>query len=272
MLIVAILVFLYKESDYDKNELPTTQTEINYKFICITIRRFIKRSEQRSVSISKFSEVPATHRNILLEISKLAFTALKSDKIVFSASEIRDFCPSLLEDPKHWNGLDLLKAVQYFSLEENTDELSFNFLHFSVQELLAAYHISLMSRTKQIKLLKETFWNIRYFNAWIMYVALTKSQPFTFKHFLSGNKLRISTKFSIWWSGSANIGIAKKMKEDKVKCLHLFQCFTEAGNDDMCHYVGNLLQDGTIDLSGQALSAIELYTLSSFLARCVHRQ
>ena len=104
-----------------------------------------------------------------------------------------------------------------------------------------------------------------------MYVALTKDRSFAFKHFLSGNRLRIWTKFSIWRSGSANIGIAKKMKEDKIKCLHLFQCFTEAGNDDMCHYVGNLLQDGTIDLSGQALSAIELYTLSSFLARCVHR-
>ena len=61
------------------------------------------------------------------------------------------------------------------------------------------------------------------------------------------------------------------MKEDKIKCLHLFQCFTEAGNDDMCHYVGNLLQDGTIDLSGQALSAIEMYTLSSFLAHCVQQ-
>ena len=268
---MAILVFLFKESDYDKNQLPTTQTEINYKFICITIRRFIKRSQQRSVSITKFSEVPATHRNILLEISKLAFTTLKDDKIVFSASEIKHFCPSLLKDQKHWNGLDLLKAVQYFSLEENTDELSFNFLHFSVQELLAAYHISLMSETQQIKLLKQTFWNVRYFNVWIMYVTLTKDRPFTFKHFLSGNRLRILTKFSMWWSGNANISIAKKMKEDKIKCLHLFQCFTEAGNDDMCQYVGNLLQDGRIDLSGQALSAIEMYTLSSFLARCVQR-
>ena len=62
------------------------------------------------------------------------------------------------------------------------------------------------------------------------------------------------------------------MKDDKIKCLHLFQCFTEAGNDDMCHYVGSLLQDGTIDLSGQTLSAVEMRTLSSFLARFVQRQ
>ena len=269
---MAILVFLFKESDYDKNQLPTTQTEINYKFICITIRRFIKRSQQKLLSITKFSEVPATHRKILSEISKLAFIALNDDKIVFSASEIRDFCPSLLKHPKDWNGLDLLKAVQYFCLEENKDELSFNFLHFSVQELLAAYHISLMSETRQIKLLKETFWNSRYFNTWIMYVALTKDQPFAFKHFLSGNRLQILTRFSIWRSGNTYAKVSKKMKEDKIKCLHLFQCFTEAGNDDMCHYVGNLLQDGIIDLSGQALSAVNLYTLSLFLARGVRRQ
>ena len=269
---MAILVFLFKESDYNKYELPTTQTAINYKFVLIIIRRFIKKFQKEPLMISNFSEVPQPYKQILLEISKLAFKALQEDNIVFSANEIRGFCPSLLKDSEHWNGLDLLKAVQYFNLEENGNDLSFNFLHFSVQELLAAYHISLMSKSNQIKLLKETFWNSRYFNTWIMYVALTKDKPFGFRHFLSGNRLRLSTKFSIWWSGNAYISISKNMKESKIKRLHLFQCFTEAGNDDMCHYIGNLLQDGKIDLGGQTLSAVELYILSSFLARCVHRQ
>ena len=267
---MAILVFLFKESDYNKNELPTTQTAINYKFVRIIIRRFIKKFQEEPPTISNFSEVPKPYKKVLIEISKLAFKALQEDNIVFSANEIRNCCPSLLKDSNYRNGLDLLKAVEFFNLEEN--ELSFNFLHFSVQELLAAYHISLMSKNNQIKLLKETFWNSRYFNTWIMYVALIKDQPFAFRHFLSGNWSRLSTKFHLWWSGKAYIGISKNMKESKIKRLHLFQCFTEAGNDDMCHYIGNLLQDGTIDLSGQTLSAVELYTLSSFLARCVHRE
>ena len=269
---MAVLVFLYKDSGYDKTELPTTQTAINYKFVRIIIRRFIRRFQDEPLNISTFSEVPKPYKQILLEISELAFKALQEDNIVFSANEIRDFCPSLVKDTKYRNGLDLLKAVEYFNSEEIADELSFNFLHFSVQELLAAYHISLMSETNQIKVLKNTFWNSRYFNTWIMYVALTKDQPFAFRHFLSGNKLRLSTKFSKWWTGNAYIGISKNMKESKIKRLHLFQCFTEAGNNDMCKYIGNLLQDGTIDLSGQTLSAIELYTLSSFFARCIHKQ
>ena len=268
---MAILVFLFIESNYNKNELPTTQTAINYKFVRIIICRFIKKFQKEPITISKFSEVPKPYKQILLEISELAFKALQEDNIVFSASEIRDFCPSLLKDSKYRNGLDLLKAVEFFNLDQ-VDDLSFNFLHFSVQELLAAYHISLMSENNQIDLLNETFWNSRYFNTWIMYVALTKDQPFPFMHFLSGNWLRLSTRFYLWWLGKAYIGISKNMEENKIKRLHLFQCFTEAGNDDMCHYIGSLLQDGTIDLSEQTLSAVELYTLSSFLARCVRRQ
>ena len=76
----------------------------------------------------------------------------------------------------------------------------------------------------------------------------------------------------MWWSKNAYTAISKDMKEDKVKCLHLFQCFTEAGNDNMCHYVSELLEDGIIDLSGHVLSAVDLHTLSLFLARCVRRQ
>ena len=267
---MAILVYLFKEFDYDKSKLPTTQTAINYKFICITIRHFIRKSQNKVLRISNFSEVPMPHKQILFEISKLAFLALEDDKIVFTASEISDSCPSLLNE-SNVSGLDLLKAVEYSSLEENADELSFNFLHFSVQELLAAYHISMMSNNQQIKLLKDTFWNSSYFNVWIMYVALTANQPFAFKHFLSGNVLQISTMFLLWWSGNTYVGISESMKGDKIKSLHLFQCFAEAGNDDMCRYVGELLQDGTIDLSGQTLSAINLYTLSLFLARSVRK-
>ena len=73
-----------------------------------------------------------------------------------------------------------------------------------------------MSENNQIKLLKETFWNSRYFNTWITYVALTKDQPFAYKHFLSGNRLKIFTRFSEWRSGNSYAKVSKKMKEDKI--------------------------------------------------------
>ena len=47
----------------------------------------------------------------------------------------------------------------------------------------------------------------------------------------------------------------------------MFQCFSEAENDDMCQYVGELLQDQKIDLSGQTLNPVNIHTLGLFLGR-----
>ena len=47
----------------------------------------------------------------------------------------------------------------------------------------------------------------------------------------------------------------------------MFQCFSEAENIELCQYVGQLLQESEIDLSGQTLSAVNILTISSFLTR-----
>ena len=98
-----------------------------------------------------------------------------------------------------------------------------------------------------------------------MYVGMTKGQSFAFKHFLSGNRFKFFTFISLWFYKSA--GISQSFIANKVLCLHLFQCFSEAENDEMCQYVGQLLKDGEIDLSGQALSAVNIHTLGLFLDR-----
>ena len=102
-----------------------------------------------------------------------AYDALVKDKIVFTRDEIIKACPHLIMKSDNWNGLGLIKAAHY-----SDDSVSFHFLHFSVQEYMAAYYIALLPDNKQLKLLKSTFWNIRYFNAWIMYVGITHGGNF----------------------------------------------------------------------------------------------
>jgi len=262
---MTILLCLFKEGE-DSAELPTTQTEINKKFICITISRFIitKQKEEHD-GILDFTVIPNHYKPIFLELCQLAFQALCDDKIVFTRTEIQSVCKHLTLHSGNWNGLGLLKAVEFYNLKENTKNTSFNFLHLSLQETLAAYHITLLSQKKQISLLKENFLNSRYFNTWIMYVGLTKGQSYPFKHFLSGHRFQIYTSVFLWLS--KNPGISKKLIADKVICLHLFQCFSEAENDEMCQYVGQLLQDQKIDLSGQTLNPVNIHTLGLFLGR-----
>jgi len=260
---MTILLCLFTE---DKSaELPTTQTEMNVKFICITISRFIKKKESNLYcSIANFKDIPKTYSPLFYELCQLAFKALQGGKVVFTKDEIRQDC-KLLTHMENWSGLDLLKVVDFYSFRENIKSTLFNFLHLSFQETLAAYYITLLSSNLQIRLLKENFLNSMYFNSWIMYVGMTKGQSFAFTHFLSGNWLRIYTKIKQWLS--INPGLSKDLIGIKTVCLYLFQCFSEAENDGLSQLVSQLLKDGEIDLSGQALSAVNMRTLGLFLGR-----
>ena len=281
-----LLSFFQNVDDTDITELPNTQTGINEKFICATISRYIRKLKGLDLYFSKFSEVQAPcddheigtpcvghkkgvpYGRIFKEISKLAFKALEKDKIVFTTAELQETCPCLEAQSENWNGLGLLKPVQLFTVENILRNVSFNFLHFTVQEILAAYHITLMSEEDQLECMKQTFWDNRYYNTWIMYVGLTKNQlPITFKHFLSGNWFLLLTRFLNWWEKNTYCHINRQIINDKIKCLHLFQCFSEAENVDLCQYVGQLLQENEIDLSGQTLSAVNILTISLFLTR-----
>ena len=262
---MTILLCLFTEGGGDNNDLPSTHTEIHKKFICITISRFITKSKNLTeCSVADFKNIPKNIERVFHELCQLAFNTLRDDKIVFSKVEVQSFCKHLAHT-ENWSGLGLLKAVKFYNAQDNVISTSFNFLHLSLQEALAAYHITLLPKNKQINLLKMSFLNARYFNTWIMYVGLTKGQSFAFKHFLSGNQFQLFTFISLQFNERARI--SKKLIANKVLCLHLFQCFSEAENDEMCQYVGQLLKDGEIDLSGQTLSAVNIHTLGLFLDR-----
>ena len=258
---MTILMCLFAETT--QSELPKTQTEINNQFICMTISRYFRKKENVPLSINSLFDIPVKYKNILKELSKLAFDLLGKDKIVFSNADVSSKS-SLLS--KNINGMGLLKAVKYFSFVDNCEEVSFNFLHFSLQEFLAAFHIASSSTSEKEKTIRGNFWNSRYLNTWIMYCGLTGGNSLALKHFLSGNRFLLFSRFF------STKGVSKNTIDDKIKCLHLFQCFLEAGNNTMCEQVGNFLHERKLDLSGQVLLPKDMHTLGFFLTRSSNKQ
>ena len=234
--------------------LPTTQTEMYRKFILMTINRSVKKEKQSSDSLllKDLSDLPEPHNKVFEDLCQLAFNALRADKIVFEFDEIKNICPNLTMTPDSWSGLGLLKAVRF------VNTVSFHFLHFSIQEYLATYHIASLSNSAQINLLKRTFWEIRYYNTWIMYVGITGGNKFAWKHFISGNWFQLST----WLFGTS--AISRKLLGDKVKCLHLFQCYAEVGGHED---IRKLFDGQVLDLSNQTMLPKDLNTLGFFLLR-----
>ena len=247
--------------------LPKTQTEMYKAFIEITIRRFLRKANEKNVAdICCISDLPFPHCEVFKELAQLAFDALQTDTIVFTLAGIRSFCPNLTKESVNWSGLGLLKATQYFDIQANREEVIFQFLHLSIQEYMAAYHISTLPHKKQIALLKKTFWDQHYYNTWTIYVGITGAASFALKHFLSGNTIQLLTKISSTFS------ISSKLLNNKIKCLHLFHCLEETKNKDAATLVGRFLQDQAVDLSNQTLLPSDVNTLAYFLCRSITKQ
>ena len=247
------------------DKLPKTQTEMYKKFIEMTIVRFIKKYE-KSNTVINIAELLDPYKTLFVELAKLAYKALETDKIVFTLPEIKEGCPNLTMTSSNWNGLGLLKAAQCFSGQMGNDQVTFHFLHFSIQEYMAAWYISTLSDSKQIKLLQKTFWEHRYYNTWIMYVGITGGSSFALRHFLSGNSSQLYSKLF------RSSKVSKNILKHKMKCLHLFQCLLEANKEDIIRSVKQLFQNNCIDLSNQTLLPSDLNTLGFFLIRSINKQ
>ena len=263
---MTILLCLFEDIDSSQSNidsikeigLPNTQTEMYENFILMTITRYINRSNKTiSGKYLKITELPDPYNKMFNKLLHLAYYALTKDKIVFNSDEefIQQFCRNLKSG--NCEGLGLLKITNYVKI------VSFHFLHFSIQEYLAAYYIASQSTQTQSQLLKDTFWDIHYFNTWIMYVGMTGGKKTAWKHFISGNWFMLFTKIS------KSSKISKKYLNDKIKSLHLFQCFAEIGSKEL---VGTVFKDKIIDLSNQTLLPSDINTICFFLLRSANKR
>ena len=255
---MTILLCLFKE----KQQPPKSQTELYEKFILLTIFRHLKKEGIPVEDIKDLKCLPRKYTSIMCKLSLLAHKCLVEDKIVFQYSDIRNICPNFDKIPGALNGFGLLQAVQSFSFNEVKEEASLNFLHYSVQEFLAANYITSLNAFQLGVILRETFWVGKYFNMWIMYIGLSGGKALAFRHFLSGNR---SLLYS-WISRTDTL--SRQLLLDKVKCFYLFHAAQEANNELLCNKIGDIFGDGVIDFSHTTLTPNNLQTLGYVIAKC----
>ena len=176
---MVVLLFLYKQG----NSLPKNSSELYNHFICLTIcRHLAKYGHPLDNTITDLTNLPDSCSKIIQQLSKFSLEALDNNKLVFIIDEIKVACPDIATVPGAINGFGLLQAVQHFGLTGKT--MTFNFLHFTIQEFLAAHHIASLSLCDELKILKEKFWSDIYSNMFTIYISLTKGQHPSFKQFI----------------------------------------------------------------------------------------
>ena len=167
-------------------------------------------------------------------------------------------CPDIVAIPGAINGFGLLQAMQHFGLYTKT--MTLTFIHFTIQEFLAARYISSLPPNEELKVIKANFWNNIHSNMFSIYISLTKGQRSAFKQFLSG--------------GKEAIAIADKFLKDQLKCLRLYRCFNEAGNHTLCNTIeqANIFHDRVISLTNTTLTGGDMECISLFLTSSFNKE
>ena len=251
---MVILLYLYKLGI----SLPKNSSELYRHFICFTICRHISKSHNHLTHVKDLTSLPQPYNRAIQQLSKFSMDILMVNKLVFTFDEIEAACPGIAAIPGAINGFGLLQAVQHFGLYEKTTTL--NFIHFTIQEFLAAHYISHLPPKQELKVIKENFWSNIHFNMFSIYISLTKGQRKSFKKFLSG--------------GNKATAISQEFLKDQLMCLHLYHCFSEADDYTMCNAIAqaDVFNNRVINLMGTTLTASEMECISPFLTSSFNKE
>ena len=156
----AIVVALYQDRSADCGPMPRTMTEL-YIELCLTLlKRCLDLPGRPEITLKDFKSLPEDRYRKGLDLCKIAYGGICEEKVIF-----HNLDPSL----ERFGFLDQVPSLR------GGGAIPYNFLHLTLQEFLAAYHISQLSIDKQniAEHQKGELWNIvRRFVA-----ALTKSVP-----------------------------------------------------------------------------------------------
>ena len=246
---LAILLYLFHQGS-----LPETLTELNESFVVHTVYRHMKKILLPNIPgcIYHLKDMPANIKQILHKLSRLAYMGLKNNQLVFTYDDLKNVCPEVYDNTEAVNGFGLLHAVEHHPQKGVGTITSFNFLHLTMQEYLAAYYVTTLSKEEQFTLLQRTFWH-GYFNfMWMMYVGTVGVKSDAFGSF-------IETK------------ILRSIKR-KIKYLHLFQCYMEANaKSRIPKAVSSVFNNGNINLTGITLLSYHVTSLLYFMSASVQQ-
>ena len=233
--VIVIHLFLSLDST-----LPNTLHGVFLQLVihCI-FRHLIKQQDVEPPHISSLDDLPQDMQAQLSHICAMAYHGVMENKVTFSEHDLKYF-----NLPPDISTLSLIQGVVSFMPYRLR---SYNFLHLSVQELLASNHISKLPPEEQVKIFKELFGQPRFAAVFQYYAAFTKLQT----------------------AGIEDVMVSIIQRGDKLILLTLLNCLYEAQDPSMCKFVASELK-GELDLAGRPLSPVDCIAVGYFLHQCAN--
>ena len=181
----AIVLYVYK---MEQCILPHSLTKLYEIFIINCIKRHASSTGNDSITVGlhTLAEIPESFEKHLNALCKLAYDGLVADKMVFSVKDIKAAFPNCTDFDVSNNMLSLMTVFKEFT--SAGEELSYQFLHLTIQEFLAArWAASQLSDGELLKFFKDHLREKRYrmvllFLAGISQLSFHSTDKLHFKH------------------------------------------------------------------------------------------
>ena len=239
----AILILLYLKHN---RTLPTTHYKLLYQLILYCIIREVKTRQPKQVlnKISSLDDLSHDLKEQLDCICILAYEGIKQNKVVFTQEDLSSILPTPAQEDLPTMGV--LQRVQWFGISGKT--MSYNFIHLSIQELLAAYCISKMKDYEQVRVFQTLLGEPRFSAVLQFYAGFTKLTNQGVRNIITGSDFTD--------------------EEDSKLCLLCYaRCFFEAQVVDHTFYQQIIPRlKGCLNLFRVTMSPMDCISIGYFLA------
>ena len=281
---LSILVHVFTQCG---TKLPSTFTELYKQYMLLKLSLYNQRISDDTVAFTELDCLPVYISESLNILCELAYSGLKTQKLHFTQNEMQKLYQSV---PLDYDGMGLLQ-VENHMLNRGSYK-TYNFIHRTVQEFLAAWHLAKRSEPKNNIL--ESLQTEHFEMVLVFFSGLTGLRLFDFAEFLPfikderfdnvayrlgshvGNCVAMSffralTKTRFWHV--LQLACNLKIKTENInrhRFLVLVACCSEAKNPAVCKAISNsslFHRDGCyVHLPESATTSHLLSSLSYFIA------
>ena len=259
----SILIHLFKFA----KELPNTQFGIFSSLVRNCMYRHLRKTTQHEISgIESLDDLPQIIQSPFKDICAIAYNGVMEDRIVFDLK-----CHLKCDLKRDFNTLGLLQGVESFT--DGGKSHSYNFLHLSIQELLAAIHMAnQLTSSEQVTQFRELFGRARFSAVFQFYAAKTKLQTPGIKDVVVeavkkswGYHNRHITQLTPHYGKS---DYPNYNRQPQPLILSLIRCLYEAQDKTLCELVVQELTDINLNLTGISLNPADCLAVGYFLTHC----
>ena len=269
-LVCSIVILVYRK---ENGKLPTTLTQLYENFILQTIRRYVKRTQfTEPDQINSLHHLPSPVISTpLQEMCRFAYLSLKENtpRMTFSLFQVQQ---SLNESVVKADYLGLMTIFTVYG------EKSYQFLHLSIQEFLAAWWIAKYEKTE--KVFNDHF-NDDHFRMCLRFVSgLTHLEHEDYKQYFNKEiDLQCKRKLQFGFDACYHSRFQQHPEIqlsfyysnhcsseyfDRLDIL-LLQLLYESQNTTLCQVLAQSMKNHSLCLYGVSLSLFDILCLSYFL-------